>query len=182
MKQSASETHPVVRAGLRRLARQWNAPTLSRTLTVVFSRSLRRSLGRATPSTGRIVLSEALRDAPPRRLLQVLCHEAAHVVAVRNAKARGEPRPRAHGPEWAELVRSAGYAPSPSVARNHPPPGTKPPTSRATRLVLHTCPVCQWRYRARRVMSRWICPECTRNGLTTFLVPSRSAPGTRAPR
>ena len=58
-------------------------------------------------SNRRVVrLSAELAAAPVAVLLEVLCHEIAHL-AVRDLHGRCQP----HGPEWAALVRAAGFKP-----------------------------------------------------------------------
>jgi predicted SprT family Zn-dependent metalloprotease len=151
---------------LAQLSRIWSVPELRTTVTVKLSRKLRTSLGRATPATGRVSIHPALRAAPAEVLREVLCHEIAHVVAYRRARAAGATRPRAHGVEWAAPVRAAGYeplvrAPRAQIAQLLPPTSTK---SRAG-SVLHVCPVCQMRRVARRAVPAWRCSACVAIGL-----------------
>jgi predicted SprT family Zn-dependent metalloprotease len=155
-----------VSVALDRLGEVWGVPELGTTLTVRLSPRLRASLGRATPATGRVSLHPGLRVALPELLREVLCHEIAHVVAYRRAQATGARRPRAHGAEWAALVRAAGYepvvrAPRAWIAQVLPQPST---TSRRRR-VLHLCPVCQTQRVAQRAVPAWRCSACAELGL-----------------
>jgi predicted SprT family Zn-dependent metalloprotease len=158
---------------IRRWAACWSDPALTDAIDVTFSRRLRRTLGRATPESGRIVLHAALRDGPAQPLLSVLCHEVAHVAAYRLAARDGRARPRPHGPEWSSLVRSAGFAP---VTRDclgsnpHPDLQTRRPTPAGRRTVVHLCPVCQTRRLARCSVPRWRCAQCVAAGLDGYLV------------
>jgi predicted SprT family Zn-dependent metalloprotease len=96
----------------------------------------------------------------------VLCHEVAHVVAYRRARAVGAAPPRPHGAEWAALVRAVGYEPlirasKPLVGLSRA--GIHAASSR--RLVMHMCPVCQVRRIARRAVPAWRCSACVAVGL-----------------
>lgn len=147
-----------MRRTLTRLGGVWTLPRLHLEVEVVFSPKLTRSLGRAIPSRGIVRLHVALARAPRRLLTEVLCHEAAHIVVFRR---HGENK-RPHGPEWAELVRQAGYKPSKSLvvaASEHPN------RQENTRRYEHLCPVCQIVRIAKRPMSRWRCQDCTDAGL-----------------
>lgn len=168
---------PHVAAAIAQWEQLWGLPDFARTLTVTFSPRLRRALGRSTPSNGRITLHPALREGPTGRLLEVLCHEAAHVAAARRAQEAGARRPVAHGIEWAELVRAAGYIPA---VRAPLPPSTETVRRGTTRArpaptprVLHTCPVCHTERLARRAVPTWRCAECVAAGLDGRLVVTR---------
>ncbi len=147
-----------MRRTLTRLGEVWNLPRLHLEVEVVFSPKLTRSMGRAIPSRGIVRLHVALAHAPRRLLTEVLCHEAAHIVVFRR---HGENK-RPHGPEWAELVRQAGYKPSKSLVvavSEHPNRRVN------TRRYEHLCPVCQIVRVAKRPMPRWRCQDCTDAGL-----------------
>jgi predicted SprT family Zn-dependent metalloprotease len=95
----------------------------------------------------------------------VLCHEVAHVVAYRRARAVGAPPPRPHGAEWAALVRDAGYRPA-VRASSSLIEGIRPRTRAASsRVVVHICPVCHVRRVASRAVSAWRCSACVAAGL-----------------
>ena len=162
--------------------RLWNVPGLTDSLSVSFSSRLRTSLGRARPSSGRVILHRALLAATTSALLEVLCHEAAHVAVARLARTTGNRRARPHGPEWKELMSAAGFLPRRTVPREAflaslDSDGARAMMSASTRdSVLHTCPVCHaWR-RARRVVRAWRCAACVANGLSGNLVITRVRP------
>lgn len=166
-----------IAAALKKWERQWAMPGLTREITVSFSPRLRRTLGRAVPSKGRITLHLALRSASREQLLEVLCHEVAHIAAAHRAHRRGLPRPVAHGTEWAALVRSAGYTPTAS-APLPPPPDPRPATTMShpriqSLRVVHSCPVCHTERVARRVVRAWRCAECVAAGLDGRMVITR---------
>jgi alpha-beta hydrolase superfamily lysophospholipase len=85
----------------------WGVTDLRARVRITFSRRLTRSFGRCTPRTGSIRLNPALLRAGPGVLREVVCHEAAHAAAwvLHGGTAR------AHGREWKELMRRAGYEP-----------------------------------------------------------------------
>ena len=157
------------RRAMKRWGRVWGESGLLGLITIRFSTRLRSSLGRARPSTGEVVLHSGLRRGTSGELLEVLCHEVAHVVAVRQARASKLPIPRPHGREWAALVRAAGFEP-----RAHMP-GRRPTGNHSTKslTVVHTCPVCQSQRVARRRVPAWRCAECVEAGLGGELVVSR---------
>lgn len=147
-----------MRRTLTRLGGVWNLPELQLEVEVVFSPKLTRNLGRAIPSRGIVTLHVALASAPRRLLREVLSHEAAHIAVFRR---HGESK-RPHGPEWAELVRQAGYKPSKSLVVA----ASGDPKRRAsTRRYEHLCPVCQVVRVAKRPMPRWRCQGCADAGL-----------------
>jgi predicted SprT family Zn-dependent metalloprotease len=139
---------------VRTWARLWGVPGLDARLSIEWSRRLRRSLGRAFPQRGLVKLSAALRSAPAERVLETLCHEVAHIAVL---ELHGAPC-RPHGPEWAALVRAAGFVPSVRLRGTTERPGD-------VRLYLHWCPVCHARRVARRAVRRWRCAGCVGAGL-----------------
>jgi SprT-like family len=163
---------------LRRHVRSWLAlwgiGELDQTLSIEWSSRLSRSLGRAFPRQGLVRLSPLLMTARREILLEAVCHEVAHV-----AVPRLHSRPsRPHGPEWAELVRAAGFPCRIRVPFVQPlvqeasvstsgdesvVPLRRRRTS--TSLYVHTCPVCHARRVAGRRISRWRCAECVAAGL-----------------
>ena len=167
------------RAARRALVRWellWRMPGLADSLEITFSQRLRTSLGRAVPGSGKVRLHHSLLQAKPAVLIEVLCHEAAHVAVARRAQALQEEPPRPHGPEWAALVSVAGYQPkctSPlpckSTARKcHG--GSVAKRQFVNKDVVHTCPVCHMLRRAKRAVRGWRCAACVANGLPGELV------------
>lgn len=176
---------------------RWHTPDLAERLTITFSARLRRSLGRCRPATGRITLQAALRDGPPERLAEVLCHEAAHVAVYLLHGASARP----HGDEWRALVTAAGFTPrvhagtstplpwravhsdTESSASSHPTQPTAAagptysPRDHAPRLPYeHRCPVCHTVRYARGPVPRWRCAECLDVGLAGELCVTRRRP------
>jgi len=140
----------------------WGLPGLEARVTVTFSRRLVSSLGRCAPARRSVRLHPGLAAGPREFLLEVLCHELAHVAAWEIHGAGIRP----HGPEWQRLVRLAGYRPS---TRLTPPPGLmggrrRPRRRRRRYLYDHRCGACGWRRLARAVVRRWRCPRCRAAG------------------
>jgi predicted SprT family Zn-dependent metalloprotease len=148
-----------VRRTLARLGELWALPEFDRRIDVSFSQRLRSRLGRATPAARTVTLHAALASAPRPLLREVLCHEAAHVAVYWLHGADVRP----HGPEWADLVRRAGYKPLTRLPTELP---RIAPPRRAARRYEHLCPVCQVVRIAGRSMPRWRCQACVEAGLS----------------
>jgi SprT protein len=153
----------------------WGAPELPFRVRIAFSRRLQSSLGRCSPRTGLIRLNPGLLDGAPEALREVVCHEAAHVAAW---LLHGR-RARAHGREWKELMRLAGYEP-----RVRWPEAIVPESVRSRRpavVYVHTCPVCRSHWIARRTVAAWRCGACRKAGregrLTVSKRPATTAAG-----
>ena len=150
----------------------WHTPGLADLTRVTFSPRLERSLGRCVPASGRVTLATRLRRASRERLLETLCHEVAHVAAYMLHGSSARP----HGPEWAALVRAAGFDPATHAQsrRGATKSPKRPPRVRPPRFtVVHTCPVCHSRRYARRVVSAWRCRTCVDAGLAGELIATR---------
>ena len=149
----------------------WHTPGLADRTRVTFSPRLERTLGRCVPATGRVTLTTRLRRGSRERLLGTLCHEVAHVAVYMLHGSTARP----HGPEWAALVRAAGFDPGtharPRYRAAKQAIATKPKPTRYT--VVHTCTVCHSRRYARRVMSAWRCRTCVDAGLPGELIATR---------
>lgn len=154
---------------LRRWQRLWRAPGLATTASVRFSARLRATVGRCAVAKREIVLSAKLVNGSERRLLEVLCHEAAHLTAHLRHGRLAKP----HGTEWAELVRKAGFEPRPRLGAHSR--GDKRRDTTRRYVVMHTCPVCQMRRVAKRAVPQWRCAECVAAGLPGRLVITRAA-------
>jgi predicted SprT family Zn-dependent metalloprotease len=138
----------------------WGIADLAERVTVSVCHRMRRSLGRCVPAQGTIRLSAVALDAPPEVLAEVLCHEAAHVAVHVLHGAVCQP----HGPEWAALVRMAGFEPRTGLPFEH----RNDPFQRQSHSDLtyeHRCPVCQSVRLARRPVRRWRCANCVATGL-----------------
>jgi SprT protein len=150
---------------LRRWAREWGLTELPADIRIAYNPRLRRSLAKCSPRTGTISLNPLLTTAPPAKLAEVLCHEVAHVAAFRLYGRTVRP----HGPEWAHLVRSAGYEPH----LRAPPLDENARRRRSPRVYEHVCPICQQAWRARRSVRQWRCGDCLNAGLSGELVISK---------
>jgi len=138
----------------------WGLRGFEQGVRVEWGRRFRRSLGRVHLERRVVRLSTELAVAPISVLLEVLCHEAAHLAA---SDLYGR-RCRPHGPEWGALVRTAGFEPR----RRIPWPATSPPSQRTVarrRQYIHQCPVCQLRRMAWRPVPQWRCAACVAAGL-----------------
>ena len=122
-------------------------------------------------------LNGRLRDAPAELLVEVLCHELAHVVAYELNGRNCRP----HGPEWASLMRQAGYAPRIRIDIRDLPVDYAAWLSaqiarRASTEFVHRCPVCQASRIAGRPVRRWRCLRCREAGLDGVLTITRLEP------
>jgi predicted SprT family Zn-dependent metalloprotease len=148
-------------------AKLWHTPSILDFVAIEFSPRLTRSLGRVRPATGIIRLNTRLQNAPREFLLEVLCHEAAHVAAYLAYGAGIQP----HGPEWRDLVRRAGYEPNTKIAdclppqqKGHSPKDVATAPSLAKRRYHYRCPICQQDYSVRRRSSNLFCTLCETAG------------------
>ena len=150
-----SKQHNYART-LTRWGRTWHTPTLPKRVTITFSPRLRKSLGRVRPATGIVTLNAKLAAAPREVVLEVVCHEVAHVAAHLLHGRRAKP----HGPEWRALVAAAGYEPTTKMqCRWLPQPA---PAKWNARRHHYRCPSCQADYYVRRRNSRLHCAKCNR--------------------
>jgi predicted SprT family Zn-dependent metalloprotease len=129
-----------------------------------------KTLARCAPEKARIRLSPAVLQRAPDDLASVLCHEAAHVAV---AALHGR-QCRPHGPEWAALVRAAGFEPQTSAAVSAAAASARP--RRAALVYEHRCPVCQMVRLARRPVAGWRCTACLSLGLDARLEITRRRP------
>lgn len=156
---------------MRRWTRAWGLPGLEHAVDLSFSTRLSRSLGRCSPSTGRIVLSASLRSQSGARVADALCHELAHVAAYILYGGAA----RAHGHEWAQLVRDAGLTPHARREGRCVDEAVREPTRPRGSVYEHRCPVCQTVRVARRPVTGWRCAECSAAGLSGHMVVTRRA-------
>ena len=142
-------------AWLSHWAKVWDLPELPYRVRIVFSSRLQSSLGRCSPSEGLIRLNPGLLEGAPAALREVVCHEAAHVATWLLYGRRA----RAHGTEWKELMRLAGYDARVRWAETSVPDAVrerrKPPA-----IYVHSCPVCRAQWIARRTSTAWRCATC----------------------
>lgn len=157
-----------LRSLIGRWGAAWGLPDLENHVLVSFSGRLTKSLGRCRPSSGQVTLRADLKQASSDRLAEVLCHEVAHVAAFQLFGPEAAP----HGPEWRQLVVSAGYPPE--VRAREVIPSRSPALQRSSTLPYeHRCPVCQSVRYARRPVGRWRCTECLEGGLSGEFVITR---------
>lgn len=145
----------------------WGTKSLEDRVSVVFSPRIVKSLGRCDLKNKTIKLNSILKERRGKILLEVLCHEAAHI-AVHEKYGPSSP----HGEEWRQYVRQAGFVPHVTASLR----GLDPPT--ATRktpsaLYEHRCPVCQMTRTSSRPVSRWRCAACVEVGLDGRLIVER---------
>jgi predicted SprT family Zn-dependent metalloprotease len=141
----------------------WQLAGFERHITVSFSSRLRRTLGRCYPKRRRISVARQLKDMDSSILEEVLCHECAHLTAF---ELHGE-NCRPHGPEWAELMRIAGYKPRRRLEMDKA--DSQHPRSRSQYIYVHSCPICQSQRLARRPVRSWRCTDCMALGLDGHL-------------
>lgn len=159
-----------LRSTLLRWEKVWGVEDFARHIKVAFSPYLKRSLGRSNVTARTIHLSETCRTLQRSYLLEILCHEAAHV-AVHAVYGKG---PKPHGQEWQQFVRAAGFEPR-ATASFEGLDTTPPGIVKGQWLYQHHCPVCQTCRTSSRPVSRWRCAECVDLGLEGYLVITRSA-------
>lgn len=153
------------------LGTTWNTPTIVSRVEIQFSDRMRSCLGRCLPSRGIVRLNRRLLRVEPALVEEVICHEVAHVVAFERHGRRCRP----HGPEWAALMRSAGFQPH-VRARLGPELQLLLLAPRKVRNVYeHRCPICRIMRVARRPVSRWRCVACATAGRTGRLTITKHA-------
>jgi predicted SprT family Zn-dependent metalloprotease len=155
---------------LRQWGRKWAYPGLPGDVSIAISQRLRRSWGRSSARTRRISLSPDLL-AQPKALQEVLCHEAAHLVAATRAGRTEGP----HGEPWKNLVRLAGFVPVSNRDTDALPNRAKRRAAFVHRCdvcgftrraaFVHRCDVCGFTRRAGRPVTRWRCADCIAAGL-----------------
>ena len=134
---------------------------------VDYSSRLRSSLGRCLPEQGRIRLHTRLQGDLSHLQEEVLCHELAHLAVFRRYGRTVRP----HGPEWAALVREAGFSPRRVVVVS--------PEPCAPKFYEHRCPICQATRWARKPQPRWRCAACAAQGLDGQLTITPPSSGPR---
>jgi predicted SprT family Zn-dependent metalloprotease len=149
----------------------WRLPELPYRVRIVSSSRLQSSLGRCSPRDGLIRLNPGLLDGPPAALREVVCHEAAHIATW---LLHGR-RARAHGSEWKELMRLAGYAPRVRWAEAAVPDPVRR-RRRPSVIYVHSCPVCRSQWIARTTSSAWRCATCREAGREGRLTVSKRPP------
>ena len=158
-----------LRSAISCWAKSWGVESLEERVHVVFSPRMVKSLGRCDLRSKTIRLNPKLRRRRGRILLEVLCHEAAHIAVHEKYGPGSSP----HGDEWRRCVRQAGFVPRVTASLR----GLNPPTAaRKTPSALyeHRCPVCQMTRTSSRPVSRWRCAACVGAGLDGRLIVERN--------
>lgn len=148
---------------ITRWAACWGTPQLPDRVVVTFSTRLAKSLGRVNPKTGSIRLNERLKSSPRDFLIEVLCHEAAHVAVYILYGSRAKP----HGIEWQGLIRIAGYRPTTSLIHSSLKPIIQSKTTH--RRHQYRCLVCHQDFFVSHKNSRLHCPTCHEPGVSAHL-------------
>ena len=147
----------------------WDVPDLTKSLSVVFSPRLRRSLGRCRPSNNVIRLNPVLKNTVNAHLLpEVLCHEAAHIAAFMKFGDTIKP----HGPEWQQLIEAGGFQPRASLPEQLVE-GLPKSQKRTKYCYEHKCTDCGAIFITSPPNQRWRCQTCLSNGLEGLLVVMR---------
>jgi predicted SprT family Zn-dependent metalloprotease len=146
---------------LRRLAKTWAAPGLTRVPTSV-NPGLKRTLGRVQLRPLAIQLSPTAPAFP--QTIEVITHEAAHAALALAGKANAT---RPHGPEWRRLMALAGF---PNARATRPRACMPRPPKQTNSRYQHRCPVCQTTRTAKRRVPEWRCAACVAAGLDGRLV------------
>ena len=165
MRTSKERVVRIGRAQLASLATAWKYPRVSE-LDIMFNQSLTSTLARWMPPSNALEISTAAGSRDLGTLREIISHEAAHVV-VWERSGRGA---RPHGPEWAALMRAAGFEARATLIRC----GYRQSVANSVR-VRHFCTVCHFSKLGKRRMPRWRCPECRVFGLEGQLETERIA-------
>lgn len=151
------------RAALRSAFDAWGEADAAANVRVEFSSRMTSSLGRCYPDRHLIRLHEDLRERDARQVLhEVICHEAAHIVAFERHGRDIRP----HGPEWAELVRAAGVPARTKIPCDVELGSAENGRTGARLTYEHRCPVCQTVRYAKCPVRAWRCAACTEAGLS----------------
>jgi SprT protein len=133
----------------------WDMPDIVGSVVIQFSDQLRATLGRTHVNVRKVRLNSLLVCVNEKILDEVLCHECAHIAVYERFGRIAKP----HGPEWAALLRQAGYEPRLRISI-----GGAWQSTTAGRFE-HLCPVCQTVRYAKRPVTRWRCGSCFEAGL-----------------
>jgi predicted SprT family Zn-dependent metalloprotease len=148
----------------------WKTPNIENRIQVVFDPRLSRSLGCSDTRKKIIRLNVGLKNVRRKELLEVVCHEAAHIAVVEIYGNVVRP----HGFEWQHLMRLAGFAPTTSIRLKRHQHQVRSAEKRELTFE-HRCPVCQMMRLARRAVKGWKCAACIRAGLDGHLIITKRA-------
>jgi predicted SprT family Zn-dependent metalloprotease len=152
------------RAQLALLAIVWKHPRVSE-LEIALNHTLRATLARWIPPRNVLEISATAKSRGGRALREIISHEAAHVVVWDRFGRTARP----HGPEWAALVRAAGFEARATLVRC----GQRRAGRGDGIRIRHFCPTCHFSRVAKRRVTRWRCPECRAIGLDGALAAER---------
>jgi predicted SprT family Zn-dependent metalloprotease len=139
----------------------WGVNGLDGRVQIQISPRLKRPLANSVPSKALIRLRPDVVMGSNECLLEVLCHELAHIAVFELFGPAAKP----HGPEWRSLVAAVGFAPQTSTEIANSARANEHKVRRSDALYLHRCPVCQNTRRAKRPITQWRCAPCKVAGL-----------------
>lgn len=152
-------------AAITRWSKRWKMPsTFPRSVRVVFSSRLTRSLGRCILNRREIRLHKSLQKARKAIFEEVLCHELAHIAV----QDKYGPRCKPHGKEWADLVRTGGFNPRIHLYVDELPVRSARTASKGI-FYIYRCPVCGATRKSKKHIPRWRCADCIDAGLDGVL-------------
>jgi predicted SprT family Zn-dependent metalloprotease len=150
-------------AEMRKWARTWSLPSLSRDVKVRVNRRLRTCVARFIRRSTCIEVGRSfLADPSIRR--EALGHELAHAAVAR----RYGKTSRIHGEDWRRHMKLIGFLPRRTIAA-----GSKVADLTRSAFYEHRCPVCQMTRFSKRRITGWRCRQCTEAGLTGELIITR---------
>lgn len=149
-------------------AKSWGVESLEERVNVVFSLRMVKSLGRCDLRSKTIRLNPYLKRHRGKILLEVLCHEAAHIAVHEKYGPGSSP----HGEEWRRYVIQAGFVPRVTASLKGLNPAMAPQKTPSA-LYEHRCPICQMTRTSSRPVSRWRCAACVGAGLDGRLIVER---------
>lgn len=137
------------------LAKVWRNPGVSR-LQILVNPNFKSTIARWLSPSGVLEISPSAESRGATEFCEIISHEAAHFVVWYQSGSAARP----HGPEWAALMRAAGFEPRATLVRcGHRRGGDD-------RIrIRHFCTVCHFSKFAKRRMPHWRCPECRAIGL-----------------
>ena len=153
---------------LEEWCRLWIWATDLDTIDIVVNRRLKKTLARGLPRQRRIEVGQNLRRRRLELQLEIAAHELAHL-AIHELYG---PSTKPHGPEWAGLMRAAGFEPRGVIGSCRGSDRAEVVRRPADVRYEHRCPVCQFVRWARRPVQRWRCRSCLEAGLDGRLVVS----------
>src|SRR5262245_2368048 len=89
-----------LRQSMKHWGELWKLPGIEKRIQINFNARLKSSLGRSNVRKGTISLNLILKLQDRQKLLEVVCHEAAHVAVFEIYGKNTKP----HGQEWQRLV------------------------------------------------------------------------------